>query len=146
MFAMLNERITVIHLSEPQASIIPDGLHDYFLRQGVRTLLIVPLISQGEVNGFLSFRFAEKRDFQAEELEIARALATQASLAIQLTQLAKTAKRSAVLEERNRLAGEIHDSLAQSFAGISMQLDLAWRSCSGNDFGVSTGRGFTQDL
>src|SRR5215472_17610471 len=32
-------------------------------------------------------------------------------------------RESAVLEERNRLAGEIHDSLAQSFVGISMQLD-----------------------
>jgi signal transduction histidine kinase len=73
----------------------------------------------------LSFRFTEERDFQAEELEIARALATQASLAIQLTQLAKTARQSAVLEERNRLAGEIHDSLAQNFAGISMQLLVA---------------------
>jgi signal transduction histidine kinase len=125
LFAVLNEPITVIHLSEQQASIIPDGLHDYFLREGVRTLLIVPLISRGEVNGFLSFRFAEKRDFQAEELEIARALATQASLAIQLTQLAKTAERTAVLEERNQLAGEIHDSLAQFFTGISMQLGAA---------------------
>ena len=135
LFALLNERITVIHLGEPQASIIPDGLQDYFLREGVRTLLIVPLISRGEVNGFLSFRFAEQRDFQAEELEIARALATQASLAIQLTQLAKTAKRSAVLEERNQLAGEIHDSLAQFFTGITMQLGAAKEVCkagSGN--------------
>jgi signal transduction histidine kinase len=73
----------------------------------------------------LSFRFAEKRDFQAEELEIARALGTQASLAIQFTQLARTAKRSAVLEERTHLAGEIHDSLAQNFAGICMQLAVA---------------------
>jgi PAS domain S-box-containing protein len=133
--AVLNERITVIHLGKPQASIIADGLQDYFLREGVRTLLIVPLISRGEVNGFLSFRFAEQRDFQAEELEIARALATQASLAIQLTQLAKTAKRSAVLEERNQLAGEIHDSLAQFFTGITMQLGAAKEVCkagSGN--------------
>jgi signal transduction histidine kinase len=29
------------------------------------------------------------------------------------------------LEERNRLAGEIHDSLAQSFAAIVMQLSAA---------------------
>jgi signal transduction histidine kinase len=33
-----------------------------------------------------------------------------------------------VLEERNRLAAEIHDSLAQSFAGISMQLSAAGRA------------------
>ncbi|HZC35254.1 MAG TPA: PAS domain S-box protein, partial [Chthoniobacterales bacterium] len=127
LFAVLSEPATVIDLSDPQASasLIADGLRDYLVRRGVGTLLVVRLISHGEINGFLSFRFAEKRDFQAEELEIARALATQASLAIQLTHLAKAAKRSAVLEERNRLAGEIHDSLAQSFAGISMHLAVA---------------------
>jgi signal transduction histidine kinase len=36
------------------------------------------------------------------------------------------AKQSAVLEERNRLAGEIHDGLAQSFTAICM-LTLAWQ-------------------
>jgi signal transduction histidine kinase len=39
--------------------------------------------------------------------------------------LAKAARQSAVLEERNQLAGEIHDSLAQFFTGISMQLGAA---------------------
>jgi signal transduction histidine kinase len=39
--------------------------------------------------------------------------------------LAKTARQSAVLEERNQLAGEIHDSLAQFFTGITMQLGAA---------------------
>src|SRR5215472_10166092 len=39
-------------------------------------------------------------------------------------------RESAVLEERNRLAGEIHDSLAQSFVGISMQLDAAEAAAS----------------
>jgi signal transduction histidine kinase len=34
-------------------------------------------------------------------------------------------KQSAVLEERDRLASEIHDSLAQSFVGICMQLAVA---------------------
>jgi signal transduction histidine kinase len=57
--------------------------------------------------------------------QIARALATQASLAIHLTRLAKAARQSAVLEERNQLAAEIHDALAQSFTGISMQLGVA---------------------
>jgi signal transduction histidine kinase len=44
---------------------------------------------------------------------------------VQLAQLVKTAKRSAVLEERRRLAGEIHDSLGQSFSGIYMHLAVA---------------------
>jgi signal transduction histidine kinase len=34
-------------------------------------------------------------------------------------------KHSAVLEERNRIARELHDTLEQELAGITMQLDLA---------------------
>ena len=117
--------VTVLHLTDPQSVLKPDRLHSYLMAHGVRTVLTIPLICRGEVNGVLRFRFAEDREFQAEELEMARALATQASLAIQLTQLARSAKRSAVLEERNRLAGEIHDSLAQSFAGVCMHLGVA---------------------
>jgi signal transduction histidine kinase len=104
---------------------IPGEHRSYLLGLGVKTILIIPLTSGGQVNGRLAFRFMEERDFHPEELEIARALATQASLAIQLTRLARAARQSAVLEERNELAGEIHDSLAQFFSGISMQLSMA---------------------
>ena len=104
---------------------MPDDYRSYLRELGVKTLLIIPLTSRGQANGRLTFRFTEERDFHPEELEIARALATQASLAIHLTRLAKSARQSAVLEERNRLAGEIHDALAQSFTGISMQLGVA---------------------
>jgi CheY-like chemotaxis protein len=67
-------------------------------------------------------------------------------LAIHLTQLAESAKRSAVLEERNRLAGEIHDSLAESFAAVCMQLGSQQRrrktSCSkALTLGVRAGTG-----
>jgi hypothetical protein len=40
-------------------------------------------------------RFTEDREFRSEELELARALASQASLAIQLTRLANGARQSA---------------------------------------------------
>jgi PAS domain S-box-containing protein len=120
----LNQPSAITRTLDPHSP-IPDDHRSYLLGLGVKTILIISLTSRGQVNGRLTFRFTEERDFQAEELEIARALATQASLAIQLTQLAKTARQSAVLEERNRLAGEIHDSLAQNFAGISMQLLVA---------------------
>jgi predicted ATPase/signal transduction histidine kinase len=124
-FAPLGEPVTVLHLAGPQIVAMRSDMHAYLQGLGVKTLLVIPLFSRGQVNGILSFRFVEERNFQAEELEIARALATQASLAIHLIELAKSAKQSAVLEERNRLAGEIHDSLAQSFTGITMQLEMA---------------------
>src|SRR5579871_4338460 len=48
-------------------------------------------------------------------------------LAIQLTRLAEQAQDAAVLEERNRMAREIHDTLAQAFTGIVIQLGVAQR-------------------
>jgi signal transduction histidine kinase len=130
----LDQPTTVIHTLDPRSP-IAEAQRSYLLGLGIKTLLIIPLSSRGQVNGRLDFRFSEERNFETEELEIARALATQASLAIQLTRLARTARQTAVLEERNRLAGEIHDTLAQSFAGISMQLELAQEEMAGKEGG-----------
>ena len=122
--ALLKQPAAVIHLLDDIAQ-VPDAFRSYLLGLGVKTSLVIPLMLGTQLVGSLTFRFTEDREFRPEELEIARALATQASLAIQLTRLANGARQSAVLEERNQLAGEIHDSLAQSFAGISMQLGAA---------------------
>jgi signal transduction histidine kinase len=104
---------------------MPEDQRSYLRELGVKTVLIIPLASRGQANGRLTFRFTEERDFHPAELEIARALATQTSLAIQLTRLAQAARQTAILEERNQLAREIHDSFEQSFAGIAMQLAVA---------------------
>jgi PAS domain S-box-containing protein len=120
----LDQPTAVVRILDPHSA-LPEELRFYLLGLGVKTLLIIPLTLGGQANGQLSFRFTEERDFDPEELEIARALAIPASLAIHLTRLAKSARQSAVLEERNQLAAEIHDALAQSFTGISMQLGVA---------------------
>ena len=60
------------------------------------------------------------------------AMARQATLALHQSRLAEQSRaevrRQAVLEERNRLARDIHDTLAQGFAAILMQLQAAQRS------------------
>jgi len=121
--AFLDQPTTVIHLLDP--SPMSEEWRSYLLALGVKASLVIRLIAAGQILGVLGLHFTEERDFSPEELEIARALATQASLAIHLTRLAKAATQSAVLKERNRLAGEIHDALAQSFTGIAMRLGLA---------------------
>ena len=121
---LLKHPAAVIHLLDDTPP-IPDAFRSYLLGLGVKTSLVIPLTLARQLVGSVTFRFTEDREFRPEELEIARALASQASLAIQLTRLAKGARQSAVLEERNQLAGEIHDSLAQFFTGISMQLGAA---------------------
>lgn len=58
-------------------------------------------------------------------MELATALAQQVVLALQLTRLAQAAQQAAIVEERNRMAREIHDTLAQTFTSISIQLNNA---------------------
>jgi signal transduction histidine kinase len=96
---------------------------DALLAQGVRSMLIVPLIVGDTLIGWFSIRTTSPRNYRADELDLAAALAQQAALAVQLTRLGSRGRQAAVLEERNRMAREIHDTLAQGFTGILMQLE-----------------------
>lgn len=92
---------------------------------GVQAVLLVPLAVGENLIGLIAVHSQVRDYWREDETELARALAGQASLAIQLTRLADQARRAAVVEERNRLAQEIHDTLAQGFTGILIQLEAA---------------------
>src|SRR6202790_4932199 len=99
---------------------------------GVHTILFVPMLVAGRVAGFIGIRFTLKRDFRQEEIELTRALAHQATLAIQLTRLSVQSRQSAVTAERNRMARDIHDTLAQGFTGVIVQLEAVKEAMSRN--------------
>jgi signal transduction histidine kinase len=96
---------------------------DALIAQGVRSMLVVPLIVGETLIGWFSVRNTSWRTYRPDELDLAAALAQQAALAVQLTRLGAQGRQAAVLEERNRMAREIHDTLAQGFTGIVMQLE-----------------------
>jgi signal transduction histidine kinase len=98
---------------------------DRLLAEGVQTLLLVPLLMNDEAIGLLSICSGRHHWYEPEEIELAKALAQQATLAVQLTRLAEQGRQAAVLQERNRLAREIHDTLAQGFTGIVVQVEAA---------------------
>src|SRR5882724_4776569 len=97
---------------------------------GIHTILFVPMLIAGRVSGFIGIRFTVKRGFRQEEIELSRALAHQATLAIQLTRLSAQSRQSAVMAERNRMARDIHDTLAQGFTGVIVQLEAAGEAMS----------------
>ena len=115
----LDRPATIISTLDPHAA-IPEEHRAYLLRHGITTILIIPLVSGGQVYGRLTFGFSHERKFDSEELEFTRGLATQGSFAIQLARFVEAARQTALLEERNRLAREMHDSLVQTFVGIAM--------------------------
>ncbi|MDS4042881.1 MAG: PAS domain S-box protein [Candidatus Competibacter sp.] len=92
---------------------------------GVRAILFIPMLIAGQVAGIMDIRFQSERSFRREEIELTQALAHQATLAIQLTQLSRQSRQVAVTAERNRMARDIHDTLAQGFTGVIVQLEAA---------------------
>ena len=98
---------------------------DYLLQKGAKKFLAVPILVAGRVRGFIGVRHAERPSYRLEEIELTQALAHQVMLALQLNDFAEQGMRSAVLEERNRMARDIHDTLAQGFTGVIVQLEAA---------------------
>ncbi len=72
--------------------------------------------------GLVSLGANHRAVLTLQELELAQSLTHQVTLAIQLTCLAEEARQNSLLQERNRIAQDIHDTLAQAFGGILIQL------------------------
>jgi signal transduction histidine kinase len=104
---------------------IPGVWRDYLKRKAAKRFLGVPILVGGQVRGFIGVRHADRAHYRPEEIELTQALAHQVMLALQLNELAEQGRRAAVFEERNRMARDIHDTLAQGFTGVIVQLEAA---------------------
>ena len=85
----------------------------------------MPLLVGGQVRGFVGIRHADSASYRPEDIELTQALAHQVMLAFQLNDFAEHSQRAAVFEDRNRMARDIHDTLAQGFTGVIVQLEAA---------------------
>ncbi len=98
---------------------------DYLKRRGTKRFLAVPILMSGQVRGYIGIRHIDRGSYRPEEIELTQALAHQVMLALQLNEFAEQSQRAAVFEERNRMARDIHDTLAQGFTGVIVQLEAA---------------------
>jgi PAS domain S-box-containing protein len=87
---------------------------------GVRSWLGVPLIAKGRLIGVLRMDHAEPGHFTGQHARIALAFADQAAVAIENARLYERAQGMAALEERQRLARDLHDSVSQVLYGMTL--------------------------
>ncbi|MEM8535612.1 MAG: GAF domain-containing sensor histidine kinase [Chloroflexota bacterium] len=94
-------------------------------RQGLAYHASIPLLENDHLMGILNVATSQWDLFTPQDLHILTAVGYQFATAIRRTQLAEQTTRIALIEERNRLAREVHDTLAQELAGIALQLEAA---------------------
>jgi signal transduction histidine kinase len=98
---------------------------------GIDTVHTAPLLLGAHNLGWIVLSSGGTNECPQWRLAMVEAIARQATFVLHVSRLAERGKveerRKATLEERNRLARDIHDNLAQGFAAILMQLQAARR-------------------
>jgi nitrate/nitrite-specific signal transduction histidine kinase len=90
-----------------------------------RPEMAVPIKLGTEIFGVLDIQSIAPDNFDEIDLFTIQTLGDQLAVAVENARLYRESQNIAVLEERNRMAREIHDTLAQGFTGIVLQLEAA---------------------
>ena len=100
------------------------GEHPY-----MRSFLGVPIVSAGDIIG--AFYLTEKQGapaFTAGDEAAVVLLASHAAIAIEQARLFEDSRELALVQERGRLARELHDAMSQSLFSLQLAADTAARS------------------
>ena len=91
--------------------------------KGLRHHASVPLYAQDRKLGMLNVVSDDWQELSAEDLRLLQTIGDMLAIAIERARLYDERAESGAVEERNRLAREIHDTLGQSQAAVLMQLE-----------------------
>ncbi len=120
LVALLNghrpQRIADVWSDEPAAQVLRSLLDDRTeaLLEGVLAWMWVPLAVKGRVIGGMGIAHAERDAFTTHQADLALTMANQAAITMVNAELYEQAQTLATLEERQRLAQNLHDAVNQS--------------------------------
>ncbi len=86
----------------------------------IGSALVLPLKIKGEVVGVLNVESERLNAFDAADIAVLQSLVNQLAVAIENARLYERARQLAALEERQKLARELHDSVSQALYGIAL--------------------------
>ncbi len=94
--------------------------HQIMEMESIQSLMRVPIQSEEEIYGVLTVAYTTLQDFGEEPQRLFEALAQRAAIAIEQAQLQDQAQKTAVYEERQRLARDLHDAVTQTLFSASL--------------------------
>jgi signal transduction histidine kinase len=90
----------------------------------VGVLMVVPLLLRERVKGTIILtRAAPDAEFSSEDLSQLESLASQATLALDYARVQAQSRRLAVIEERHRIARDLHDEPVQALIYLARRLE-----------------------
>jgi signal transduction histidine kinase len=92
--------------------------------EGIRSFMHVPIKIKGQMFGVFNFNYMTPHTFSDDEQRLFIALAQRAAMAIENAQLYQQAQFAATVEERQRLARELHDAVTQTLFSSSLIADV----------------------
>ena len=91
--------------------------------KNINSLMMAPLITGGKTIGLIIVESQAINAFDESDLETLETLAFQAASAIEHARLLRKSREIAIVEERTRLARDMHDGIAQNLAYLLIQVD-----------------------
>jgi len=92
----------------------------------MRSFLGVPIVARGEIIAAFYLTDCEHADdFSSEDQRLIEMLAAHAAVAIENARLLERSRELSIVEERNRLARELHDAVSQKLFGLVLNAESA---------------------
>lgn len=120
------DRIADVWSADPSAEFLRLLLDDQadLLLKGVRAWMWVPVAVKNRVIGSVGVAHVERDFFTAHHADLALTVANQAAIALINAELFEHAQALAVLQERQRLAQNLHDAVNQSLFSAGLIADV----------------------
>jgi len=105
---------------------------------GFAVVAAVPVAAQRQVLGIFNLFYRDRHETSSEERHMLESLGQHLGVAIESLRLASRDRELAIAEERNLLAQELHDSIAQALAFLNLQTQMLRKALGESDAAETT--------
>ena len=106
---------------------------DSSLRGMFHAYVGVPLVARGRIEGVLSVLTPARTRISENDRALLTSIGEQVGFAVNNARLAQQARHAASLEERRRLARDMHDSISQSLYSLTLLAEAGSRKAASGD-------------